>query len=293
MRSDTTVIGGMKSNPSRSGVTVSIETRYRLCPQCHHSVTAETGDHYCVNDGTPMIDACPRCQAAIRVAGAHFCANCGLEYQSHVTQATPAVDRPPTNTDQIQRPNWISTRRGRAASILAILSIAGFVAFGWFSRDAPPNGSFVGEIAGTPLFIALTANSGQVFAYVCDGTRVGEWFKGKIQNNAVTLVSVSGSRFTARIESNSVNGKLNLGADEYAVAMLPAPGSAGLYRSTRRDTSTNIVAGWVVLANQSQRGVISVNGRPFPAPPLDLKTLRVRVNDVGELEVRRADPQVN
>ncbi len=277
-----------------------LETRYKLCPKCHRSVSITSDEQRCVNDGTPMIEACPRCQAPIGVAGAHFCANCGLEYQ--LTQATPVVAGAATRplesprlaetADQDVRQSWAGTRRGRAASILAILTIAGVAFFAWYTRNNFQNGSFVGEIAGTSLFIGLTAQGGQVFAYVCDGVRVGEWFKGSLAaDSKLDLSSMSGSRLTAQIAGGVASGNLKLSqGGEYSLAMTPASGEAGLYRATRRTPNANVVAGWVVLSSGLQRGVISVNGKPMPAPPLNLKQLKVRVKGMGELEVRRAEP---
>ena len=54
--------------------------RYRLCPRCYRAVPAKSGERYCINDGTWMLERCPLCGAGITSPYAHFCATCGLEF---------------------------------------------------------------------------------------------------------------------------------------------------------------------------------------------------------------------
>jgi hypothetical protein len=54
--------------------------RYRLCVRCFRAVPARSNEHYCINDGTPMLEACPLCGTAITSPYAKFCAACGLEF---------------------------------------------------------------------------------------------------------------------------------------------------------------------------------------------------------------------
>jgi hypothetical protein len=54
--------------------------RFRLCVRCFRAVPASTSEHYCINDGIPMLEACPLCSAAITRPYARFCAACGLEF---------------------------------------------------------------------------------------------------------------------------------------------------------------------------------------------------------------------
>jgi hypothetical protein len=56
--------------------------RYRLCVRCFRAVPATTSERYCINDGTPMLEACPLCSTPITSPYARFCAACGLEFQA-------------------------------------------------------------------------------------------------------------------------------------------------------------------------------------------------------------------
>jgi predicted amidophosphoribosyltransferase len=65
----------MTVSPSRA--------RFRLCLECFRAVPVDSKEVYCINDGTKMIEACPRCGTHITSPYAHFCPTCGLEYRSH------------------------------------------------------------------------------------------------------------------------------------------------------------------------------------------------------------------
>ena len=54
--------------------------RYRLCPRCYRAVSAKSGEHYCINDGTWMLEKCPLCGASITSPYARYCVGCGLEF---------------------------------------------------------------------------------------------------------------------------------------------------------------------------------------------------------------------
>ncbi|UQN08693.1 zinc ribbon domain-containing protein [Deinococcus sp. QL22] len=55
---------------------------YRLCPRCLRAVPGHSPEHYCVNDGTKLLSACPVCQAAILSPYALFCAGCGHPFSA-------------------------------------------------------------------------------------------------------------------------------------------------------------------------------------------------------------------
>ncbi|WP_423775865.1 double zinc ribbon domain-containing protein [Allomeiothermus silvanus] len=55
----------------------TISVTYRLCPRCFRAVPAASEERYCPNDGTPLLLACPRCQAPITSPYARYCVVCG------------------------------------------------------------------------------------------------------------------------------------------------------------------------------------------------------------------------
>jgi hypothetical protein len=54
--------------------------RYRLCPRCFRAVPKSSSEHYCINDGTWLLEGCPLCNTGITNPYARYCATCGLEF---------------------------------------------------------------------------------------------------------------------------------------------------------------------------------------------------------------------
>jgi Double zinc ribbon len=64
--------------------------RFRLCLECARAVPVHSGELFCVNDGSKLIEACPRCGSGITSPEARFCPSCGFEYRSRPA-APPAT----------------------------------------------------------------------------------------------------------------------------------------------------------------------------------------------------------
>ena len=289
------------------------EPRYRLCPTCDRSVNLESDERFCVQDGTKMLESCPRCDAPIRVEGAKFCGACGSKYEtvasntpnqpgiardSSTAQPEPTMLTEPTAlTATAPNPNasWTATRRGRAAAILAILTMVGVIVMTWFNQPTLLGQSFVGQITGTPFFVGLTVREGEVLAYVCDGNQVGVWFRGAVATDgSFKLDATTGAQLTMRIRSDSAFGRFKLNqSNQFPVMLAPATGTAGLYRAARRDATSNVVAGWVLLPDSTQRGVVSIDTKPFPAPSFDPSKTMVELAGLGQVQVLLADPLMN
>ncbi|MCA9839729.1 MAG: zinc ribbon domain-containing protein [Trueperaceae bacterium] len=50
---------------------------YLLCPKCQRSLPSSAKEHYCPNDGSKMLSACPQCNTPITSPYSRFCTNCG------------------------------------------------------------------------------------------------------------------------------------------------------------------------------------------------------------------------
>jgi hypothetical protein len=273
--------------------SMSAETRYRICPTCERSASAENDERFCVKDGTKMLEACSHCQAPIKVADAKFCAACGLPYKT--ASATPNEGVNTAQADTTATSSWTATRRGRAAAILAILTLVGAFALSWFFQQDAPTNSFVGQIAGTEIFMGLTTRGGQVLAYICDGQKTGQWFRGTVsESGALELNADSGAQLKAQISSETATATLKLPQrNPYQVTLVAAQGTAGIYHAMRQNGDTKIVAGWVLLSSSAQRGLVEVNGERKPIPAFDPSKPRMTVAGIGVLEVRRAIPKTN
>lgn len=118
---------------------MSTEPRYRQCPTCERSVNLASDERFCAHDGTKMLESCPHCNASIRVAGAKFCGACGAQYQTAplhaINQTRDLGDSSAALLTPAPNASWTATRRGRAAAILAILTLVGVVVTIGFNRQ--------------------------------------------------------------------------------------------------------------------------------------------------------------
>ena len=128
--------------------------------------------------------------------------------------------------------------------------------------SAAKSTTFVGRIGYSKALVGIVTRGDTVRAYVCDGRRTGVWFDGRSSDGAIDL-QARGAHLTADVGTGSVRGSVTLagGPDEpaairrrlraMAFEAVRATKNAGLYRGTARGG----VAGWVVLADGTQRGV--------------------------------------
>jgi Double zinc ribbon len=63
-----------------------VRIQYRICPQCFRAVPKQSGELFCANDGTRLLEKCVRCNAKITSPFARFCVNCGLEFSKLAIQ---------------------------------------------------------------------------------------------------------------------------------------------------------------------------------------------------------------
>ncbi|WP_425451121.1 double zinc ribbon domain-containing protein [Deinococcus yavapaiensis] len=70
----------------RVGEDAAVRTplHYRLCSRCGRAVPLSSTEHYCINDGTWLMEVCPLCRAPIFSPYTRYCAACGEPLlQSH------------------------------------------------------------------------------------------------------------------------------------------------------------------------------------------------------------------
>jgi hypothetical protein len=119
--------------------------------------------------------------------------------------------------------------------------------------------TFVSQIAGTESFIGLVTDGRAVVAYVCDGQSVSHWFRGGVTGGTLNLESAGGARLQATVAETVVQGQFTLpGAAALAFSADPAIEPAGLYRAEHEADDGRYIAGWVVLADGRQRGLVNM-----------------------------------
>ncbi|MGN9806889.1 hypothetical protein [Micromonospora sp. L32] len=134
---------------------------------------------------------------------------------------------------------------------------------------APVTGNWTGRL-DSGATIAVTATKGTAVAYVCDGRRLEIWLRGTAADGRLKLTGKKGATLTATIGDGDVTGELVVGDQRWRftakAAATPAP---VLYRATAQTRRAGVDGGWIMLPDGSQIGVLTRDGSPAPAPPLD------------------------
>ena len=161
--------------------------------------------------------------------------------------------------------------RGTPATIAAVTAIAaaGMLTGCGSGDDTPasataPRTTYVGTLARSRALVGIVTRGDTVRAYVCDGRKVGLWFDDRVVDGKVAA-SANGSRLTATFAKRSATGSVTIdGGKPRRFVAVPAAGDAGLYRGAAK----GYVAGWVLLADGTQRGVLTSRTGVSPAPRL-------------------------
>lgn len=102
------------------------------------------------------------------------------------------------------------------------------------AAEAVP-GTFVGKVAGTDAFLAVTSDGLRATAFLCDGTPAGvsfwAWFNGEMSSEGATWVSTNGVTLELTPNDNGFSGTVaRPGAEPAAFALEAAAGDAGFWR---------------------------------------------------------------
>ena len=164
------------------------------------------------------------------------------------------------------------------ALVLGLLSSAEARAI----KPAPVDGVFVGQVLGplgSPVFIAIVAGEEGVLAYLCDDQKVGAWFASDERSgNSVELTSKDGTQsLDATLLPHVAGGWVTYKGRWFPFIALRAHGDAGLYRTEGDIDGADYLAGWIVLKNGRQVGVVTLAGLSSPAPALNTANLTATV----------------
>jgi hypothetical protein len=148
--------------------------------------------------------------------------------------------------------------------------------------------TYAGRITGGTLAIAIRGD--QAVAYFCDGKRLENWLSGTALGQELSLAGGK-ARLTAQSGNGTVTGTLIIGGRTFRVAIPAVQAPSGLYRAAAAVRGARVSAGWIVLPDGSQVGVLEGGPQgPAPAPPLNEQR---QANVGGQvLTAAPADPQV-
>lgn len=144
---------------------------------------------------------------------------------------------------------------------------------------AVQRGSYVGNVPGAGR-LALVVRDGVAIAYLCDGRNVEAWLQGPARSGTLQLTGRKGASLVGRYDRDHATGTVVIGGvgRPYDIAWVAKP--SGLYRATARLRGAEVRAGWIVLPDGSQVGLLSdaTGGGTRQAPPLDVSSTRATVD---------------
>jgi hypothetical protein len=244
------------------GEAVSSIAQYRICPRCARAVPIDAKEHYCINDGTLMLEKCPKCQTKICSPYTRHCAECGFAFENLATSKMADFTEPSPVQGKTRFAGW--------RFVLLTGIVGALLVTAWFAQPRQElKMVFVGKILESRAFIAIAFQQNRVLAYVCDGQRIAEWFKGSVTDqHTFKLQSKNGAVLVATLDAQSARGSIELRNGHFTFAAIPARDQAALYRAERQDGQKAVV-GWIVLPNGEQRSALVNQTGVHTAPPLE------------------------
>jgi hypothetical protein len=131
----------------------------------------------------------------------------------------------------------------------------------------PSQVTYTGWTAGHEASIAIAVKQDRAVAYLCDGTQVEAWLRGKARDGVVTLSGKSGNALTGRLSGHTVSGDITVRDRRLAFSARVTAPPGGLYTATV--AAARALVTWIVRADGGQTGLQLRDGRVAPAPRLD------------------------
>ncbi|MFC4507981.1 MULTISPECIES: hypothetical protein [Streptomyces] len=159
------------------------------------------------------------------------------------------------------------------------------------TRTPPPDAEYAGRTDDDSAAIAVSVRDGKAIAYFCDGSTKESWLKGDVKDDGTLhLTGKNGAKLDGTLQQGRrIRGTVDVSGGHQAFTADKAEKPSGLWRATATVRSAKIDAGWIVLKDGTQVGVVTRDGEPSPAPRIDPETGAVTV-DGQQLTARPATP---
>jgi hypothetical protein len=150
--------------------------------------------------------------------------------------------------------------------------------------SAPPTtaanykATFAGKVDGGAATVAIAVNKGKAIAYLCDGNVTEAWLSGTATDGKLDLKGTNGS-LSGTFANGRATGDVKAGKKSWHFTAGVVKPPSGLYRAAANVRNAKVVGGWIVLADGSQVGITSTDGKPESAQPLNIDSLTSTVDD--------------
>jgi hypothetical protein len=122
---------------------------------------------------------------------------------------------------------------------------------------------FVGKVAGSNAYVAITNRDGKVEAYICDGTTttisVATWFEGSLKDGVLAGTAENGSSLSGTLTGETISGtfKSPNNSSLTFTALKSNQAITNLWQTfsdSGNPTAGTQHLGWIVLPDGTQRG---------------------------------------
>ena len=149
------------------------------------------------------------------------------------------------------------------------------------TRTTPTRADYAGRVGGGGGLVAVSVHGDKAVAYVCNGSTVEGWMRGKVQNGKLVLTGKNKAHLTASYHAGKVTGDVEAHGTDYSFSVSTVNKSSGLYQATAKVQGKTIKAGWIVLGDGTQIGSLEIDAdtatTAVTAPKLDVATMTAQV----------------
>ena len=150
-----------------------------------------------------------------------------------------------------------------------------------------PTADFTGRVGGGGGSVAVAVHGDKAIAYVCNGSTVEGWMRGKVDGDKLVLTGKNQTHLTASYHAGKVTGDVEAHGTDYSFSVSTVSKStsksSGLYQATAVVQGKTIKAGWIVLGDGTQIGSLETDESAktaVTAPKLDVATMTARIGNV-------------
>jgi hypothetical protein len=155
------------------------------------------------------------------------------------------------------------------------------------ARTTPTRADFTGRVGGGGGSVAVAVHGDKAIAYVCNGSTVEGWMRGKVDGDKLVLTGKNQTHLTASYHAGKVTGDVEAHGTDYSFSVptvsKSTSKSSGLYQATAVVQGKTIKAGWIVLGDGTQIGSLETDEsgeNAVTAPKLDVATMTARIGNV-------------
>lgn len=142
------------------------------------------------------------------------------------------------------------------------------------ATSAPPDvtkAAYAGHTDGRTASVAISIHNGVAIAYLCSG-KIESWLQGTATGGKLALTGTHHGTLTGSFTATGATGRAVAGGTTFTFTVDAVHKPSGLWRSTSTVRKATVDAGWIVLPDGSQVGMVDTGGVETTAPQLDPTT---------------------